>query len=113
VNVHRRREPVQVRDLQGEQRGPAVDNTRVDRWTRVELRHAVVDIIAPAEYLVRPSQLLVYVFLLDVGFAAVQSGMVATPSSTHTQRRRPHEDRNRCAAYCAASRQPRRVPRGH
>jgi protein transport protein SEC24 len=60
----------------------AVNNTPADRWTRPELRHAVVDFTAPAEYLVRPPQPLVYVFLLDVSFSAVQSGMVATATRT-------------------------------
>ncbi|KAG0009170.1 COPII subunit [Entomortierella chlamydospora] len=54
----------------------------VDRWQRKELNHAVVEYIAPAEYMVRPPQPLVYLFLIDVSYPAVQCGMVATAATT-------------------------------
>ncbi|KAJ8081655.1 COPII subunit [Marasmius tenuissimus] len=57
-----------------------VRNQPGDRWARAELNHAVVEFVAPTEYMVRPPQPAVYVFLLDVSHAAVQSGMVATAS---------------------------------
>ena len=47
-----------------------------DRWKRHELNHAVVDFVAPNEYMVRPPQAVCYVFLVDVGPQARQSGMV-------------------------------------
>lgn len=47
-----------------------------DRWKRNELNHAVVDFVAPREYMVRPPQALCYVFLVDVGPQARQNGMV-------------------------------------
>ena len=50
----------------------------VDRWQRPELNHSVVEFIAPQEYMVRPPQPLVYLFLFDVSFAAVTSGLLAT-----------------------------------
>ena len=50
----------------------------VDRWQRAELNHAVVEFVAPQEYMVRPPQALTYVFLLDVSFNAVTSGLLAT-----------------------------------
>lgn len=50
----------------------------LDRWQRPDLNHAVVEYIAPQEYMVRPPQPLVYLFLLDVSYAAVSSGLLAT-----------------------------------
>ncbi|RPB21424.1 COPII component protein [Terfezia boudieri ATCC MYA-4762] len=55
---------------------------QVDRWQRPELNYSVVEFIAPQEYMVRPPQPLVYLFLLDVSFAAVQSGLLATSART-------------------------------
>lgn len=54
----------------------------VDRWQRAELNYSVVEFIAPQEYMVRPPQPLVYLFVLDVSFAAVQSGLLATAART-------------------------------
>ncbi|KAF8251896.1 COPII component protein [Wilcoxina mikolae CBS 423.85] len=54
----------------------------VDRWQRAELNHSVVEFIAPQEYMVRPPQPLVYLFLLDVSFQAVQCGLLATAART-------------------------------
>ena len=45
-----------------------------DRWARAELNHSVIEFVAPTEYMVRPPQPAVYVFLIDVSHAAVQSG---------------------------------------
>ncbi|KAF8644917.1 hypothetical protein AX16_008199 [Volvariella volvacea WC 439] len=53
-----------------------------DRWARAELNHSVVEFVAPTEYMVRPPQPAVYIFLIDVSHAAVQSGMVATATRT-------------------------------
>lgn len=50
----------------------------LDRWTRAELNSSVVEFIAPQEYMVRPPQPLVYLFLLDVSAAAVSNGLLAT-----------------------------------
>ncbi|EMR08401.1 hypothetical protein PNEG_03238 [Pneumocystis murina B123] len=57
-------------------------NKQVDQWGRSELNHSVVDFLAPSEYMVRPPQPLVYVFLIDVSYTAVMSGMVATATRT-------------------------------
>lgn len=46
-----------------------------DRWQRAELNHSVVEFVAPTEYMVRPPQPAVYVFLIDVSHPAVQSGL--------------------------------------
>ncbi|CAE6421688.1 hypothetical protein ACGC1H_001843 [Rhizoctonia solani] len=53
-------------------------NQPADRWARYELNHAVVEFVAPTEYMVRPPAPPVYAFLIDVSHNAVQSGMVAT-----------------------------------
>ena len=50
----------------------------LDRWQRPDLNYAVVEFIAPQEYMVRPPQPLVYLFLIDVSYAAVTSGLLAT-----------------------------------
>src|ERR1700761_8029706 len=57
-------------------------NIAADRWQRAELNHAVVEFVAPTEYMVRPPQPPVYSFLLDISQAAVQSGMLATAART-------------------------------
>ncbi|OZJ02089.1 hypothetical protein BZG36_04573 [Bifiguratus adelaidae] len=55
-----------------------VSQKPVDRWSRPELNHGVVEFIAPTEYMVRPPQPPAYLFIIDVSFPAVQSGVVAT-----------------------------------
>lgn len=57
-------------------------NQPADRWQRPELNHSVVEFIAPREYMVRPPQPPVYVFLIDVSHHAIQCGMVATAART-------------------------------
>ncbi|KAK7684560.1 COPII subunit [Cerrena zonata] len=59
-----------------------VRNQPGDRWARAELNHAVVEFVAPTEYMVRPPQPAVYIFLVDVSHNAIQSGMVATATRT-------------------------------
>ncbi|KAH8829080.1 CPII coat sec24 protein [Flagelloscypha sp. PMI_526] len=59
-----------------------VNNQPGDRWSRAELNHGVVEYVAPTEYMVRAPQPAVYIFLLDVSHAAVQSGMLATATRT-------------------------------
>ncbi|KAF8637917.1 hypothetical protein AX17_002539 [Amanita inopinata Kibby_2008] len=74
-----------------------------DRWSRAELNHSVVEFVAPTEYMVRPPQPAVYVFLIDVSHAAVQCGMVATATRTLLENldRIPDEDeRTKVAIIC-------------
>jgi protein transport protein SEC24 len=52
-----------------------------DRWQRAELNHSVVEFVAPTEYMVRPPQPAIYVFLIDVSHSAVQSGWFSTSKS--------------------------------
>lgn len=69
-------------------------NEPVDRWQRAELNHSVVEFVAPTEYMVRPPQAPTYVFLIDVSYPAVSSGMVATAARTllETLDRIPNEE---------------------
>lgn len=70
-------------------------NQPADRWQRAELNCGVVDFVAPKEYMVRPPQPPVYVFVIDVSQNAIQSGMVATAARTilETLDRLPNEDK--------------------
>ncbi|PFH49924.1 hypothetical protein AMATHDRAFT_146483 [Amanita thiersii Skay4041] len=80
-----------------------VHNQPGDRWSRAELNHSVVEFVAPTEYMVRPPQPAVYVFLIDVSHAAVQCGMVATATRTILENldRIPDEDeRTKVAIVC-------------
>ncbi|KAF2102047.1 COPII component protein [Rhizodiscina lignyota] len=56
----------------------ATAQKNIDRWQRPELNYSVVEFVAPQEYMVRPPQPLVYLFLFDVSYAAVTSGLLAT-----------------------------------
>ncbi|OJD15810.1 protein transporter SEC24 [Emergomyces pasteurianus Ep9510] len=56
----------------------AAAQVALDRWQRPDLNHAIVEFVAPQEYMVRPPQPLVYLFLIDVSFASVTSGLLAT-----------------------------------
>lgn len=54
----------------------------IDRWQRPDLNYAVCEFVAPQEYMVRPPQPLVYLFLIDVSYASVTSGLLATVART-------------------------------
>ena len=56
----------------------AATQQSIDRWQRPELNYAVVEFVAPQEYMVRPPQPLVYLFLFDVSYTAVTNGLLAT-----------------------------------
>ncbi|KAI1930461.1 COPII subunit [Ophidiomyces ophidiicola] len=56
----------------------ATTQSALNRWERPELNHAVVEFVAPQEYMVRPPQPLIYLFLIDVSYASVTSGLLAT-----------------------------------
>ena len=56
----------------------AASQKQLDRWARPELNHAVVEFVAPQEYMVRPPQPLVYLFLFDVSYNSVTNGLLAT-----------------------------------
>ncbi|GAB5591350.1 COPII subunit [Umbelopsis nana] len=60
----------------------AITSQPADRWKRAELNYGCVEFVAPTEYMVRPPQPPAYVFVIDVSYSAVQSGMVATAART-------------------------------
>lgn len=60
---------------------------RRDKSQRPELCKGSVELVAPGEYMVRPPQAPVYVFVMDVSYAAVASGMVAQVRDMTTQKR--------------------------
>lgn len=76
----------------------------LDRWQRPELNHAVVEFIAPQEYMVRPPQPLVYLFLLDVSFASITNGLLATAARCILESldRIPNADRRTRVGFIAA-----------
>ncbi|VDO36490.1 unnamed protein product [Haemonchus placei] len=49
-----------------------------DPVNRPEIKHPTVEFIAPNEYMLRPPQPAVYVFVLDVSAAAVEAGYIYT-----------------------------------
>ncbi|KAK7943288.1 Sec23/Sec24 trunk domain-containing protein [Apiospora aurea] len=75
----------------------------VNRWERAELNHAVVEFVAPQEYMVRPPQPLVYLFLFDVSYASVSSGLLATSARTilDSLNRIPNADRRTRLGFIA------------
>ncbi|OTB02384.1 hypothetical protein M426DRAFT_62304 [Hypoxylon sp. CI-4A] len=75
----------------------------VNRWDRYELNHAVVEFVAPQEYMVRPPQPLVYLFLFDVSYAAVSTGLLATSARTilDSLNRIPNADRRTRLGFIA------------
>ena len=56
----------------------AASQKPLDRWQRSDLNCSVVEFVAPQEYMVRPPQPLAYLFLIDVSYASVASGLLAT-----------------------------------
>ncbi|KAG7919543.1 hypothetical protein KL905_003408 [Ogataea polymorpha] len=57
-------------------------STPLNRLERNELNYGIVEFVAPSEYMVRPPQPLVYVFVLDVSYASIQNGLLATVTRT-------------------------------
>ncbi|GAA6015411.1 hypothetical protein JCM10207_008977, partial [Rhodosporidiobolus poonsookiae] len=57
-------------------------NQPADRYARHELNSSIVEFVAPTEYMVRAPQPPIYVFVIDISYSAVSSGMVATAART-------------------------------
>ncbi|KJZ72387.1 Protein transport protein sec-24 [Hirsutella minnesotensis 3608] len=81
----------------------AASQQTADRWQRHELNHSVVEFVAPQEYMVRPPQPLVYLFLFDVSYAAVSNGLLATSARTilDSLNRIPNADRRTRLGFLA------------
>ncbi|XP_048248104.1 protein transport protein Sec24A-like isoform X3 [Haliotis rufescens] len=63
-----------VNDLPDEFSFDPVSKTYGDPQRRPEVKSATIEFIAPSEYMLRPPQPAVYVFLLDVSFNAIETG---------------------------------------
>lgn len=81
----------------------ATTQKSMDRWQRPELNYSVVEFIAPQEYMVRPPQPLVYLFLFDVSHAAVTNGLLATSARCilESLERIPNADRRTRLGFMA------------
>ena len=75
------------------------EGNRRDRMERPELHLATVEFVAAAEYMVRPPQPPVYLFLIEASYAAVSSGMLRCVAATlaHTLDRLPGGERTQVA----------------
>jgi len=71
------------------------DGRRRDRFERPELHMATCEFVAAAEYMVRPPQPPVFLFIIETSYAAVSSGMLRCVSATlmHTLDRLPGGER--------------------
>ncbi|KAJ5296080.1 hypothetical protein N7508_010901 [Penicillium antarcticum] len=74
-----------------------------DRALRPDLNHSMVEFVAPQEYMVRPPQPLVYLFLIDVSYSAVTNGLLATTARTIKESldRIPNADRRTRLGFIA------------
>jgi len=63
-----------VNDLPEEFQYDPMSNSYGDPSRRPEIKNATIEFIAPAEYMLRPPQPPIYLYLLDVSHAAVESG---------------------------------------
>jgi len=72
-----------VNDVPAPYFGPVTEaGVRLDADSRPELSQGSVEFVAPPEYMVRPPQPPVYMFVIDVSFSAVSSGMLAAACET-------------------------------
>lgn len=60
----------------------SINGQLLNRYERSELNYGIVEFVAPPEYMVRPPQPLVYVFVLEVTTQAIKSGLLATAART-------------------------------
>lgn len=74
-----------LNDVSNEYYSPLEGNTRKDINERPELTRGTVEVVAPQEYMVRPPQPPVYMFVIDVSYNAVASGMVQKTCETILQ----------------------------
>lgn len=79
----------------------SVNQQPADRWKRPELNYGCVEFVAPTEYMVRPPQAPAFIFVIDVSYSAVQSGMVATAARTilDSLDRIPNEEKRTCVGF--------------
>ena len=51
---------------------------RVDKMEKAELNQGCIEIVAPHEYMLRPPQAPVFMFVIDVSFESISTGVVAS-----------------------------------
>ncbi|XP_074647209.1 protein transport protein Sec24A-like [Tubulanus polymorphus] len=66
-----------VNELPDEFQFDPVSKTYGDPQRRPEIKSATIEFIAPSEYMLRPPQPAVYLFVLDVSYNALQTGYLA------------------------------------
>ncbi|XP_071496499.1 protein transport protein Sec24A-like isoform X1 [Diadema antillarum] len=71
-----------VNDLPEEFTFDPVTKTYGEPQRRPEIKSSTIEFIAPSEYMLRPPQPAVYLFLLDVSFSAVESGYLSVICQT-------------------------------
>lgn len=71
-----------VNELPEEFQYDPVTKTYGDPSRRPEVKSSTIEYIAPAEYMLRPPQPAIYLFLLDISRAAVESGYLQTVCAT-------------------------------
>lgn len=78
------------------------DGRRRDRMERPELHMGTTEFVAAAEYMVRPPQPPVFLFLMEVSYAAVASGMLRCVAATlqHTIQHLPGGERTQVGPPC-------------
>lgn len=78
-----------------------IKNMHQDRYSRNEINYGVVEFLAPSEYMVRPPQPPVYVFVLDVSVNAISNGLLATAARTIQESldRLPNKDNRTRVAF--------------
>ena len=81
----------------------SIKQQSVDRWQRPELNYSVSEFVAPQEYMVRAPQPLIYLFLFDVSYAGVSSGLLATAARCilESLERIPNTDRRTRLGFMA------------
>lgn len=53
-----------------------ISQQKFDRWSRPELNYGCVDYVATSEFMSRPPQPPIYVFVIDTSLEAIQTGMI-------------------------------------
>lgn len=80
-----------------------MDGQKVNRYERNEIRHAVMEYIAPKEYTIRQPPPSSYVFILDVSQNTIKNGLLATTARSILESLEflpNHDGRTRVSIVC-------------
>ncbi|KAL8561632.1 hypothetical protein ACOMHN_001364 [Nucella lapillus] len=91
-----------VNELPDEFSFDPVSKTYGDPQRRPEIKSATIEFIAPSEYMLRPPQPAVYLFVLDVSFNAVETGYLRVFTQTLVEElgRLPGDSRTQVGFLC-------------